>query len=205
MTFPTIKVCGMKNSDLINQCIEGGAKLIGFIVNYPKSPRSITFEQLNVLTQKIKTGIHSVAVMVNPTIEEVKIISKNCTYVQLHGDEDNNFIKIVRNETNLKIIKAIKVGEESDLEKINDYPDADYILYDTPAMGKDGPAFNFELLKNIKHKDFFVAGKIDIDNAKEALQFSNKIDVNSGLETEKGIKDPNKIKDFFNLIRKYEN
>ena len=72
-------------------------------------------------------------------------------------------------------------------------------------MGQSGEAFNFDLLKDNKHNKFFLAGKIDINNVERALQYSDKIDVNSGLETEKGIKDPKKIKDFFTKVRNNEN
>ena len=82
------------------------------------------------------------------------------------------------------------------------FHDADEVLLDTPAMGQSGEAFNFDLLKQIKNKQFFLAGKININNVKTALKYTDKIDVNSGLETEKGIKDPKKIKEFFKMVHK---
>ncbi len=205
MRFPTVKVCGNTDSEIVKLCIEQGAKLIGFIVNYPKSPRSISLIKLKELTSNIPENIKKVAVMVDPGINEVKEISYYCDTIQLHGNEKNEFIKKIKKLTNLKIIKVIKVTKRSDLNGIKNYPFADEILLDTPAMGQSGEPFNFEYLKDIKNKKFFIAGKIGIQNVKTALRYSDKIDVNSGLETKKGIKDPKKIKEFFSKVRNNDN
>ena len=205
MKFPTVKVCGNTDPEIIKLCIELGASLIGFIINYPKSPRSISIDKLKKLTSKIPRNVKKVAVMVNPTIDDVKEVSNYCNIIQLHGDEDNKFIETIKKFINVEVIKVIKIFEKDDLETIQKYPSANEILLDTPAMGQSGEAFNFDLLKDIEHNKFFLAGKIDINNVERALKFSDKIDVNSGLESEKGIKDPKKIKDFFNRVRSNEN
>jgi phosphoribosylanthranilate isomerase len=140
--------------------------------------------------------------MVNPDIQEVKEVSDYCDSIQLHGNESNQFIKQIKKLTNLHVIKAIKVAKQIDLQNMEHFHDADEVLLDTPAMGQSGEAFNFDLLKQIKNKKFFLAGKIDINNVKTALKYTDKIDVNSGLETEKGIKDPKKIKEFFKMVHK---
>ena len=79
----TVKVCGMKDPKLIDTAIENGASYIGFIVNYPKSPRSIFVNELQNLTKQIPDHIKKVAVMVNPKIKEVKQIENDCDFVQL--------------------------------------------------------------------------------------------------------------------------
>ena len=201
----TVKVCGQTDPEIIKLCIEQGARLIGFIINYPKSPRSISIEQLKSLTKNIPNDIKKVAVMINPSIEQVKEISNYCNVVQLHGDETEEFIQQIKKETSLEVMKAIKVKEKKDLDQAELFPSADIILYDTPSMGQTGEAFDFDLLKNLKNKNFFMAGKISKDNVKSALRYANNIDVNSSLETERGIKDPQKIKKFFNQIKSYEN
>ena len=202
---PTVKVCGQTDPEIIKLCIEQGASLIGFIINYPKSPRSISIEQLKSLTKNIPDNIKKVAVMVNPKIEEIKDISDYCNVIQLHGNESNDFIDKVKKITNLEVIKVIKVNKKEDLETTKQFSSADIFLYDTPSMGQRGEAFDFEMLKDLKDRNFFIAGKIDINNIKTALIYTDKIDVNSGLETKKGIKDPEKIKQFFNLLNNYEN
>ena len=202
MKFPTVKVCGNTDSKIIELCINHGVRLIGFIINYDKSPRSISILELKKLIENIPNSVKKVAVMVNPDIQEVKEVSNYCDSIQLHGNESNQFIKQIKKLTNLHVIKAIKVAKHIDLQNMKQFHDADEVLLDTPAMGQSGEAFNFDLLKQIKNKQFFLAGKININNVKTALKYTDKIDVNSGLETEKGIKDPKKIKEFFNMVHK---
>ncbi|MDC0435701.1 phosphoribosylanthranilate isomerase [Pelagibacteraceae bacterium] len=201
----TVKVCGMKDPKLINTTIENGASYIGFIVNYPKSPRSISVNELQNLIKQIPDHIKKVAVMVNPKIEEVKQIGNDCDFVQLHGDEKNDEIKQIKQQTKLKVIKAIKIKDEKDLNQLQQFPDADHLLLDTPAMGQEGDEFNFSLLNHIENQNYFLAGKISINNVGTALKYTDRIDVNSSLETKKGIKDPKKITEFFNKVKSYEN
>ena len=201
----TVKVCGMKDPKLIDTAIENGASYIGFIVNYPKSPRSISVNELQNLTKQIPDHIKKVAVMVNPKIEEVKQIENDCDFVQLHGDETNDDIKKIKQQTKLKVIKAIKIGDEKDLNQFTQFPDADHLLLDTPAMGQEGDEFNFNLLNHIQNQNYFLAGKISINNVGTALKYTDMIDVNSSLETKKGIKDSQKITEFFNKVKSYEN
>jgi phosphoribosylanthranilate isomerase len=201
----TVKVCGMKDPKLIDTAIENGASYIGFILNYPKSPRSISVSELQNLTKQIPDHIKKVAVMVNPEIKEVKQIENDCDFVQLHGDETNDEIKQIKQQTKLKVIKAIKIKDEKDLNQLQQFPDTDHLLLDTPAMGQEGDEFNFNLLNHIENQNYFLAGKINTNNVGTALKYTDKIDVNSSLETEKGIKDPEKITEFFNKVKSYEN
>jgi len=201
----TVKVCGMKDPKLIDTAIKNGASYIGFIVNYPKSPRSISINELQNLTKQIPDHIKKVAVMVNPRIEEVKQIANDCDFVQLHGDETNDVIQQIKQQTKLKVIKAIKIKDEKDLNQLQQFPDADHLLLDTPAMGQEGDEFNFNLLNHIQNQNYFLAGKISINNVGTALKYTDMIDVNSSLETKKGIKDSEKITEFFNKVKSYEN
>jgi len=201
----TVKVCGMKDPKLIDTAIENGASYIGFIVNYPKSPRSISVNELQELTKQIPSHVKKVAVMVNPKIAEVKQIENDCDFVQLHGDETNEEIKQIKKQTKFKVIKAIKIKDEKDLNQLQQFPDADHLLLDTPAMGQEGDEFNFNLLNHIQNQNYFLAGKVNVNNVGTALKYTDRIDVNSSLETEKGIKDPEKITEFFNKVKSYEN
>jgi len=201
----TVKVCGMKDPKLIDTAIENGASYIGFIVNYPKSPRSISVNELQNLTKQIPDHIKKVAVMVNPEMKVVKQIENDCNFVQLHGDETNDVIQQIKQQTRLKVIKAIKIKDEKDLNQLQQFPDSDHLLLDTPAMGQEGDEFNFSLLNHIQNQNYFLAGKINVNNVGTALKYTDRIDVNSSLETEKGIKDPEKITEFFNKVKSYEN
>ena len=97
-----VKVCGQTDPEIIKLCIEQGARLIGFIINYPKSPRSISIKKLKSLTSNIPDDVKKVAVMVNPSIDEVKEISNYCNVIQLHGDETEEFIQQIKKKQNLR-------------------------------------------------------------------------------------------------------
>ena len=177
----TIKICGLKDLRAIDAAISNGAQYLGFVCDYPKSPRSCSALELIAITNKIHTkDIFKVAVMVDP----------------------NDRIIDIKSRFNLRIIKAIKIKEEEDLQQIDLYPAADDLLLDTPAMEKS-ELFNFNLLDNLNISSYFLAGGINITNIHQALHFTSKIDISSGVESEPGVKDINKIKDFMDEVKRH--
>ena len=197
-----IKICGLNNKSSIDTAIKHGAKFLGFVINYPKSPRNINLKELKILT--VNVNVNKVAVMVNPKDEEILQIKDICEYIQCHGDETSDRINDIKTKFNIKIIKAIKIKNKSSLQEISKYSAADEILIDTPAMEKT-QTFDFRILKGIDITRYFLAGGITTENLKFAMQNTNKIDVSSGLENVKGIKDNKKIEKFLNLVKSYEN
>ena len=100
------------------------------------------------------------------------------------------------------MIKAIKVKTEDDLKQIDTFTNADDLLLDTPAM-EQSELFNFNLLDYRNINSYFLAGWINIDNVAQALQFTSKLDISSGLESEPGVKDLEKIKDFMKEVKRH--
>ena len=187
----TIKICGLKDFQAIDTAINSGAKYLGFVCDYPKSPRNCTPQELVSISKKInQNGINKVAVMVNPDDKTIDQIQNSVDYIQLHGGETESRIQEIKSKFNIKILKAIKVSEEIDLKQIDLYPSADDLLIDTPAMEKS-ELFNFNLLDNLNISSYFLAGGININNVHHALQFTSKIDISSGLEFSPGKKDLN--------------
>ena len=88
------------------------------------------------------------------------------------------------------------------MQQIDLYPAADDLLLDTPAMEKS-ELFNFNLLDNLNISSYFLAGGINITNIHQALHFTSKIDISSGVESEPGVKDINKIKDFMDEVKRH--
>ena len=196
-----IKICGLNNKSSVDTAIKHGAKFLGFVMNYPKSPRNINLQELKILTDNV--NVNKVAVMVNPKDEEILQIKDICEYIQCHGDETNDRINDIKTKFNIKIIKAIKIKNKSTLHEISKYSTADEILIDTPAMEKT-QTFDFKILKGVDITRHFLAGGINTENLKLAMQNTNKIDVSSGLESAKGIKDNKKIEKFLDLVKTYE-
>ena len=199
----TIKICGLKDLRAIDAAISNGAQYLGFVCDYPKSPRSCSALELIAITNKIHTkDIFKVAVMVDPNDRIIEQIHQHVDFIQLHGSETNERIIDIKSRFNLRIIKAIKIKEEEDLQQIDLYPSADDLLLDTPAMEKS-ELFNFNLLDNLNISSYFLAGGINITNIHQALHFTSKIDISSGVESEPGVKDINKIKDFMDEVKRH--
>jgi len=196
-----IKICGITSNTIINLCEKLKVHYLGFVF-YPKSPRNLSINQAKKLTSGVSTKIKKVAVVVNPNNEFLDKIKVFFDYFQLHGSEDNNRIKEIKKKFKKKIIKAIKIKDQNDFQKISLYKDADEILLDSPAMEKS-EIFNFNLLNNIDISPYFLAGGINISNVDRALKYTSKIDISSGVEISPGIKDEKKIIDFINKIESY--
>ena len=199
----TIKICGLRDKDAINTAINFGAKYLGFVCNYPKSPRNVSPYQLIEITNNLPdSAAYRVAVLVDPDDGLIDIIKNSIDFLQLHGSETNERILDIKRKFNLNIIKAIKIKTEEDLKQIDTYTNADDLLLDTPAMEKS-ELFNFNLLDNRNISSYFLAGGINIDNVVQAMQFTSKLDISSGLESEPGVKDLEKIKDFMKEVERH--
>ena len=199
----TIKICGLKDYDAIQTAVDTGAKYLGFVCDYPKSPRSLSPYKLAEITKNISNlDAYKVAVVVDPDDTLIHIIKDSVDFLQLHGSETNERVLDIKKKFNLNVIKAIKIKTENDLKQFDAYTGADDLLLDTPAMEKS-ELFNFNLLDYRNINSYFLAGGINIDNVAQALQFTSKLDISSGLESEPGVKDLEKIKDFMKEVKRH--
>ena len=89
----TIKICGLRDADAIQTAIHYGAKYLGFVCNYPKSPRNISPSQLNEIIKNVPNSkTYKVAVVVDPDDTVINIIKDSIDFLQLHGSENNDRI-----------------------------------------------------------------------------------------------------------------
>ena len=204
-----IKICGIQNIDTLLCCENNSINFFGMIF-YPKSPRNITIENANKLNKiSEKLNINGVGVFVNKDINELEEIIKyvNLKYVQLHGSEDELYIKNLK-KFGVKIIKSISVGNEDDLKKINNYQTADYFLFDykpkkNELPGGNSKSFDWNILKSLKtDKPWFLSGGINLNNIQQILIDINPcgVDLSSGVEKELGIKDNQIINNFIEKL-----
>tara|TARA_Y200000002_G_scaffold36920_1_gene27091 strand:- start:63 stop:692 length:630 start_codon:yes stop_codon:yes gene_type:complete len=204
-----IKICGIQNQDTLICCENNSINFFGMIF-YPKSPRNITIENANKLNKiSEKLNINGVGVFVNKEINELrKIITYvNLKYVQLHGSEDELYIKNLK-KFGVKVIKSISVSNEDDLKKINNYQTADYFLFDykpkkNELPGGNSKSFDWNILKSLKtDKPWFLSGGININNIQQILVDINPcgVDLSSGVEKELGIKDNHIINNFIEKL-----
>ena len=193
-----IKICGLFQSKDIDYVNEAKPDYIGFV--FAKSKRQVDLYQAYLLKERLDSQIKTVGVFVDSSIEKiVELVNKEIIdIIQLHGNENNVYIKQLKEYTDIPIIKAIKVKQASDLDNL-DY-DVDYYLLDNKISGS-GESFDWSVIKDLD-KPFFLAGGIDLNNIEEAIQIKCfGLDVSSGAETN-GIKDRNKI---IEIVRRVKN
>jgi len=205
-----IKICGIQNEDTLLCCERNRVNFFGMIF-YKESPRNISFENASML-QNISQdlNINGVGVFVNKNIVELEEIIKNLKlkFVQLHGSEDEKYIKTLK-KMNIKIIKSISISNVNDLNKIDKYESVDYFLFDYKPLkgelpGGNSKSFNWNILKNLETtKPWFLSGGINTNNIKQILKDINPlgIDLSSGVEKELGIKDNHMISNFIGKLK----
>ena len=205
-----IKICGIQNENTLLCCEKNNVNFFGMIF-YEKSPRNISIENASFL-QKISENlnINGVGVFVNKNISELEEIinSLKLKFVQLHGSEDEAYIKKIK-KNGVKVIKSISVSRRDDLSEINKYQSIDYFLFDYKPLkgelpGGNAKSFDWSLLNNFKiTKPWFLSGGINIDNIQQINNDINPygIDLSSGVEKELGIKDNRIINSFIEKLK----
>lgn len=196
-----IKICGLRSMDDIAAVNEFKPDYIGFIF-VANRKRYIEPQKAHELKEKLNKDIKVVGVFVDEDIKHISDIanSNTCDIIQLHGNEDNDYIESLRKLTDKPLIKAIRVDSEADVKRACECK-ADMVLFDCGAGGT-GKKFDWSLIENFD-KPFFLAGGIGSDNVIEAMNFLHPtgVDVSSSVETD-GKKDPGKVERFITLVRK---
>lgn len=194
-----VKICGLSRLVDIDIVNEERPDYCGFIINYPKSKRSLSPEDLSPLLARLGSHISPVGVFVDQPLDLVAgILNRTKIAVaQLHGKEDNEYIARLRLKTSKPIWQAFEVTGIEDIDRaVNSQ--ADLVLLDA---GKGaGLAFDWTLLEGFP-RPFALAGGLRLDKLERALRTgASLLDVSSGVESG-GKKDPEKVKSFVNLVR----
>ena len=202
-----VKICGLNPARDVQLCIDLKVDFLGFVF-YKKSPRNLNYSDVKKLKNFNKQGSSYVAVTVNPTNDFIKeIIIGNFDYIQLHGSETNDRIKEIKS-MGLKIIKAIKVSSEKDIDSYSQFNEAEFILFDTPGMEKSLKFPDNLISKLPKGDKYAIAGSISENNIDNIVKLGvNFCDLSSSLELDKkiGYKDHQKIKKFMKKINQLKN
>jgi phosphoribosylanthranilate isomerase len=197
------KVCGLTTSEQVETCVKYGANFCGFILNYKKSHRFINYEIAERLTKVNKKNTLYVGVLVDPTIEELKIFSNlNLDYFQIYGDFNASQIVEIKSKYNKRIIMALQIKNEQDVLKYKTYEKvADIILFDSSGLHRS-LSWNYNWIKAIPSSIVkMLAGNVSIDMLENLKQITDIVDVSGALETDH-VKDIVKIKKFLDKIKK---
>ena len=199
------KICGVSSSNVLKFIVNHNfpPQFVGFIVNYPKSKRYVEPEKLKTLINIDKKKTKFVAVLVKPNEKILeKIKNFNFDYYQIY-DCSPMEIKTIKNKYDKKIISAITVENESDINKYKDFlPFSDIVLFDSKGYEKS-IGFDHSLLEDIPN-DFskMIAGNIKIDDIFNYKDKNYIIDISGDLEDLKGEKNIDKIDKFLLKVNK---
>lgn len=195
-----IKLCGLRSLADIEMANRLMPDYIGFVFA-KRSRRYVSDEQAKILKDALRPGIQAVGVFVDANIDYVAELLE-CGIIdlaQLHGQEDDDYIKQLRKQSSKPLMKAFRMEKETELTVARSSA-ADYILLDGGAG--DGESFDWNILSDFD-RSFFLAGGLHPDNVALAVEKLRPygVDVSSGIETD-GRKDPAKMEAFVTAVRK---
>ena len=213
-----IKICGLTREQDVDAAVQAGVDAIGFVIFAP-SPRAVTAERAAELASRLPAFVTPVLLFVNETAET---IAHACMHVpgawlQFHGDETPDHCRKIARTLGRRWIRAARIpletpaGEEPfDLLKYaQDYSDAQAVLLDAhvDGYGGGGKTFNWSQLPPNVNAHLVLSGGLNAANVTDGLRalrncgLSLAVDVSSGVESAKGIKDAAKIHEFVRAVR----
>ena len=202
-----VKICGIRRTEDALAAISSGADAIGFVF-WQQSARNILPQQARPITKTIPAFVTTVGVYVDPTVEWVHETATiaNLGLLQFHGNESPEFC----DQFSLPYVKALRIKEDMDLlEYANRYQSAKALLLDTYSAnlpGGTGEVFDWTLIPANLPLPIILSGGLTPDNVVHAIAKVKPwaVDVSSGVEASKGIKDINKISAFMQRVKNCE-
>jgi len=208
---PIIKICGIKDSEMLNAAIDAGADIVGFM-HFPKSPRHLGIEDIGFLISEARGRVETAVITVDPDnsiIAEIAMFDPD--WLQLHGSENVHRVETIRAEGGVPVMKVLPIGAAEDVDVVAEYESvADRILLDAkPPMkatrpGGLGMQFDWDLLKTLDPAlEFMLSGGLTPDTVASAIEKVKPfgIDVSSGVESAPGVKDAGLIRAFIENAR----
>lgn len=198
-----IKICGLTSAADAQHAARCGADAIG-LVFYPASPRNITPQQASAIRHALPAFVTSVALFVNAEPAQVQVVlaTMHPDLLQFHGDEPPEYCR----QFGIPYIKAVRVTAGLDLVQYAAlYPDAQGLLLDALVPGQaggTGQLFDWALIPAALPLPLILSGGLKPENVRHAVQSVHPwaVDVSSGVESSKGIKDAAKVAQFIQEV-----
>ena len=199
-----IKICGITRAEDLRAAVEYGADALG-LVFYEASPRNVTVPHAAHLAQSTPPFVNLVGLFVNPSVAEVQTVLRHVPLatLQFHGEETPEFCA----QFNKPYLKAIRVKAGVDLlQCASDFSSAQGLLLDAHVegiQGGTGATFDWTLIPKHMPMPIILSGGLDAKNVVVAIKLVKPyaVDVSSGVEASKGIKDVAKIAAFINEVK----
>ena len=210
-----VKICGVNSPDALRWAAEAGADFVGFVF-FPASPRAVTPAQAGAISASLAGGPRRVGLFVDPGDDLLAdvLATMALDVIQLHGEETPQRVAEIRARFGVPVMKAIGIATEADLARIAAFEAAaDRLLLDAKpppdAVLPGGNAAPFEWrLARLAHigKPWLLAGGLTPANVAEAIEasFAPGVDVSSGVESVRGVKDQVLIRAFVQAARGWE-
>lgn len=198
-----VKICGITNVEDAGKAAYYGAWAVGFVF-HKKSPRYVSPSRAKKIIDTLPPFITPVGVFVNLSDRAIRDICKftGIRTLQFHGTESPVFCHRFKE---YKKIKAFRVGPDFKPEQVKQY-NVDAYLFDAYVEGQEGgtgESFNWEVIKDVKFdKPVILSGGLKASNIVQAVDEVSPyaVDISSGVEKSPGIKDPRKIREFFDML-----
>ena len=195
-----IKICGLNNETSVVTAAQNGADMLGFVF-VPSSPRYITPEQANNLQQFIPEGIETVGVMLHPTQSEIETVldQVKLDYIQTDA-EDFNVLDLKGGA------KALKVYRDKEGFNINSIEGNPFALFEGPVSGVGDLVNILRAREACENKQIMLAGGLCAENINKILKQTGPVgvDVSSGVEIDRGVKNEQKIIEFIRIVRAFD-
>jgi len=205
------KICGLSTAETLDAAVAAGARFVGF-VTYPRSPRHVASNAvLKALGARVPKGVIRTGLFVDPddALLDERLATGAIDLLQLHGEETPERIAAIKARTGRTVMKVIKVGEASDIERgIAAYAGvADRLMFDVAGgalPGGNATAFDWTYLSGrTVPLPWLLAGGLTSDNVAEAVRVTGArtVDVSSGVESSRGVKSVELIRAFLDRVK----
>jgi phosphoribosylanthranilate isomerase len=213
-----IKICGITREQDLQAAVQAGASAVGFVL-YPPSPRYVTPERAAELAALLPAFVTPVLLFVNASAAEIEDAASLVpgAWLQFHGDETPDFCQEMAQNLSRRWIRVARIPKETPegaapfdlLKYVSDYSQAHALLLDTlvDAYGGSGSTFNWSQLPTNVNAHLVLSGGLTPANVADGIRAvhscgrSLAVDVSSGVESAKGIKDADKIRAFVAAVR----
>jgi phosphoribosylanthranilate isomerase len=209
-----IKICGLTRAEDVAEVVAAGADAIGFVF-YPPSPRYVSAADAAALVRQVPPFVSTVGLFVNPTLTQVQEVLAQVplALLQFHGDETPEYCAMISAAVGRPFMRAARVGDTTTADDLLQL-DAQYrqasplfvgLLLDTlvAQYGGSGKVFDWSLIPKELAPRVVLSGGLNVHNATDAVLRVRPyaVDISSGVEAAKGIKDPEKIRAFIAAVR----
>lgn len=207
--MPKVKICGLSTPDTLEAAITAGADFVGFVF-HPPSPRHLEIEVAAYLSSYVPAGVSIVGLFVDSPDDVLRRTLENVRLdiIQLHGNETPARVAEIKAAFGKPVMKALPVSSRDDVKASNVYAAADWLLFDAVGAadmpGGNGLPFDWTLLEDFQSpRPYMLAGGLTPQNVAEAVKRLSPpaVDVSSGIESARGVKDADKIRAFIKAAK----